>query len=158
MDLNAWFLVLTVLTPFLGAYAILVFRNRPNVREASSLVSAFLTFGFAALSLPALFTNPAPVSTDKVVMFLGLSVQLTGDGLGLLFAVLASFLWILTTVYSIGYMRGLREHAQTRYYACFAVVIGATMGVALALVILAKRTWKTLDIAAITRKVRGGVP
>ncbi len=132
MDLNQWFLVLTVLMPFLGAYFILVFRNLPNVREATSLVSAVLTFAFAALSLPALFTNPAvPVSTDKVVMFLGLSVQLTGDGLGLLFAVLASFLWILTTVYSIGYMRGLKEHAQTRYYACFALVIGATMGVAL---------------------------
>src|SRR5690606_23957794 len=36
-----------------------------------------------------------------------------------------------TTIYSIGYMRGLREHAQTRYYASFALVIGATMGVAL---------------------------
>ena len=58
-------------------------------------------------------------------------IQLQGDALGLLFATLASFLWILTTIYSIGYMRGLKEHAQTRYYACFALVIGATMGVAL---------------------------
>ncbi|HYM41094.1 MAG TPA: Na(+)/H(+) antiporter subunit D [Thermoplasmata archaeon] len=131
MDLNAWFLVLTVLMPFLGAYFILVFRNRPNVREGASLAAAILTFAFAALSLPRLFAGGVPASTDPVVMFLGLSVQLTGDGLGLLFAVLASFLWILTTVYSVGYMRGLHEHAQTRYYACFALVIGATMGVAL---------------------------
>jgi formate hydrogenlyase subunit 3/multisubunit Na+/H+ antiporter MnhD subunit len=40
-------------------------------------------------------------------------------------------LWIITTIYNIGYMRGLKEHAQTRYYTCFAIVIGATMGVAL---------------------------
>ena len=62
-------------------------------------------------------------------MLPGLSLRLAGDALGLLFASLASLLWIITTVYSIGYMRGLKEHAQTRYYACFALVIGATMGV-----------------------------
>src|SRR5512136_33347 len=130
MNLNQWILTFTVLMPFLGAYFVLVFRNRPNLREASSLVAAILTFVFAAFALPAVFAG-TPTSTPEAVMFLGLSLQLTADGLGLLFAVLASFLWILTTVYSIGYMRGLMEHAQTRYYVCFALVIGATMGVAL---------------------------
>jgi formate hydrogenlyase subunit 3/multisubunit Na+/H+ antiporter MnhD subunit len=130
MNLNQWTLTFTVLTPFIGAFAVLVLRSRPNLREAASLVSAVLTFAFAIFALPAVFAG-TPTSTPAVVMFLGLSLQLTADGLGLLFAVLASFLWILTTVYSIGYMRGLKEHAQTRYYACFALVIGATMGVAL---------------------------
>ena len=49
--------VLTVLTPFLGAYFVLVFRNRPNLREAASLVAAVLTFLFAAFSLPAAFSG-----------------------------------------------------------------------------------------------------
>ncbi len=130
MDLNQWILTLTVLMPFIGAYFVLVFRSKPNLREASSLVAAILTFAFAAFALPAAFAGN-PTSTPEVVMFLGLSMQLTADGLGVLFSVLASFLWVLTTVYSIGYMRGLKEHAQTRYFACFAIVIGATMGVAL---------------------------
>ncbi len=131
MDLNQWLLTFTVLMPFIGAYFVLVFRNKPNLREASSLASAILTFILAATFVPALFSGAAPTSTPAVTMFLGLSLGLKAEGLGLLFAVLASFLWILTTVYSIGYMRGLKEHAQTRYYACFALVIGATMGVAL---------------------------
>src|SRR5262249_16658697 len=38
----------------------------------------------------------------------------------------------LTSFYSIGYMRSLAEHAQTRYFACFALALSATMGVALA--------------------------
>jgi len=38
----------------------------------------------------------------------------------------------LTTCYSIGYMRTLKEHEQTRYFACFAVTLSATMGVAFA--------------------------
>lgn len=130
MDLNQWILTFTVLLPFIGAYFVLVFRNRPNLREASSLAAAVLTFGFAAFALPAVFAG-TPTSTPEVVMFLGLSLRLTADGLGVLFSLLASFLWVLTTVYSIGYMRGLKEHAQTRYFACFAIVIGATMGVAL---------------------------
>ena len=54
------------------------------------------------------------------------------DALGLLFALGASLLWIVTTFYSIGYMRSLDEHAQTRYYACFAVALSCTMGVAFA--------------------------
>ena len=41
------------------------------------------------------------------------------DGPGLLFALVASILWIATTLYSIGYMRGLHEHAQTRFYSFF---------------------------------------
>ena len=52
------------------------------------------------------------------------------DAFGLLFASGASLLWIATSFYSIGYMRSLKEHAQTRYFACFALALSATMGVA----------------------------
>jgi NADH-quinone oxidoreductase subunit L/multicomponent Na+:H+ antiporter subunit D len=50
----------------------------------------------------------------------------------LLFALLASFLWIPTSLYSIGYMRGLDEENQTRYFAAFAGSLSATMGIAFA--------------------------
>jgi multicomponent Na+:H+ antiporter subunit D len=49
-----------------------------------------------------------------------------------LFALLASFLWIVTTVYSIGYMRAHGEAHQTRFYAFFAIAIGSAIGVAFA--------------------------
>ena len=52
------------------------------------------------------------------------------DAFGLLFGLGASLLWIATSFYSIGYMRSLEEHAQTRYFACFALALSATMGVA----------------------------
>jgi multicomponent Na+:H+ antiporter subunit D len=42
----------------------------------------------------------------------------------------ASGLWIVTTVYSIGYMRANEEEHQTRYYTCFAVAILGALGVA----------------------------
>ena len=60
----------------------------------------------------------------------GIELAFRVDAFGLLFALGASLLWILTSFYSIGYMRSLKEHAQTRYFSCFALALSATMGVA----------------------------
>ncbi|MGH8667678.1 MAG: proton-conducting transporter membrane subunit [Burkholderiales bacterium] len=62
----------------------------------------------------------------------GLTFALELEPLGLLFALLASGLWFVSGVYSIGYMRGNGEAHQTRFYVCFALAIGAAIGVALA--------------------------
>ncbi len=50
----------------------------------------------------------------------------------MVFAVSASFLWMLTVFYSAGYMRGLKEHAQTRFNACFALALFGAIGCAFA--------------------------
>jgi multicomponent Na+:H+ antiporter subunit D len=60
----------------------------------------------------------------------GVELAFRVDAFGLLFAFGAALLWIATSFYSIGYMRSLEEHAQTRYFACFALALSATMGVA----------------------------
>ncbi len=130
MDVQPWMLVLIVAIPFIGTGFVILLQNRPDAREAASLASAVLTFLFCILALPSAFAAQA-ASTQSLFILPGLSLQFTADALGLLFACLASLLWIITTVYNIGYMRGLREHAQTRYYACFAITIGSVMGVAL---------------------------
>ena len=62
----------------------------------------------------------------------GLSLVLTAEPLGLIFGLVASFLWPITTIYAMGYMRAHGEEHQTRFYAAFALSIGATMGVAFA--------------------------
>ena len=130
MDVSLWILVLIVLIPFAGTGFILLFHNRPDAREAVSLAAAILTSLLCVLSLPSAFAQE-PLATGALQILPGLDIRFTADALGLLFATLASFLWIITTVYNIGYMRGLQEHSQTRYYAAFAITIGAVMGVAL---------------------------
>src|SRR3989304_5494858 len=130
MDASQVVLLATVLLPFAGAGAVILLRKLPNAREGASLAAAVGPFALAGMSLPAAFQG-GPVEVTLAEMLEGLSLSLRADGLGLLFAVLASFLWILTTVYSVGDMGGLKEPPQTRYFACFALVIGATMGVAL---------------------------
>ena len=50
----------------------------------------------------------------------------------MLFALVASSLWIVNSIYSIGYMRANDEPRQTAFYVCFAVALGSTIGIAFA--------------------------
>jgi multicomponent Na+:H+ antiporter subunit D len=61
----------------------------------------------------------------------GVTVSLRADAFSMIFALVASTLWILAAFYSLGYMRSLQEHAQTRFNACFALAIFGAIGVAL---------------------------
>ena len=62
----------------------------------------------------------------------GLPIAFAVEPLGMLFALIASGLWIVNSLYSIGYMRGNDEAHQTRFYVCFALALAATMGIAFA--------------------------
>jgi len=130
MDPSAWMLAGIVLIPFAASFFVLVFHNRPDTREGLQCAAAVLTTILCLLVLPSAFA-PQPLSTAPLQILPMLDIRFAADALGLLFATLASVLWIITTVYNIGYMRGLREHSQTRYYAMFALTMGAVMGVAL---------------------------
>ncbi len=120
---------LAMIVSLFGAGFIVLNRNNPNCREGCSLITAVLKFLIVLSMLPDILAGNTLHFT--VLSFLpGISIAFRVDALGLLFAITASFLWILTTIYSIGYMRILNEHAQTRFYTCFAVTLSATMGVA----------------------------
>ena len=110
---------------------IILSRRRPNLREGWTFLAGFVMAGTVISMIP-------PVLRDKVLEFTiweivpGLPLQFRADALGVFFALIASLLWIVTSLYSIGYMRGLREHAQTRFFAFFAIALSATLGVAFA--------------------------
>ncbi|OPX64266.1 MULTISPECIES: Na(+)/H(+) antiporter subunit D [unclassified Methanoregula] len=130
MDLSAWMLAAIVLVPFVATIFVLLLSSRPDAREGVQLAAAVITALLCALAIPSAFA-PLHLATAPLQILPGLDIRFTADPLGLLFATLASVLWIITTVYNIGYMRGLKEHSQTRYYAMFALTMGAVMGVAL---------------------------
>jgi len=120
---------LAMMISLLGSVLIVANQSNPNRRETVSLSLALLKFFIVLSMAPSIYAGNTLHYT--ILTFLpNLSTSLRVDSLGLLFGLIASFLWILTTVYSIGYMRSLHEHAQTRYYACFAITLSATLGVA----------------------------
>jgi multicomponent Na+:H+ antiporter subunit D len=105
-------------------------ENRPNLREFWTLVAAVIKFLLILSLVPAALDGKA---AEWVIVTIspGIDLRLVVDNVGLFFALVASGLWILTSFYSIGYVRGHHEHKQTRYFASFAVCLSSTIGIAL---------------------------
>ena len=121
--------LLAVLVSLLITPMIVASRRRPNLREAWTFVAALAKFLIVLSMLPTILRGNEIVYT--VVQFMpGAAIKFRVDALGMLFALVSSSLWIITSAYSIGYMRGLKEHGQTRYFCFFAICLSATIGVA----------------------------
>jgi multicomponent Na+:H+ antiporter subunit D len=124
-------LAVCLLLPAGGAILIAACHRRPNLREAVSLATAAAVF-LLLLSLGGNVLEGERPSLRLGEIIPGLAIAFELEPLGLLFALIASGLWFVSGVYSIGYMRGNEEAHQTRFYVCFALAIGSAIGVALA--------------------------
>jgi len=120
-----------ILVSLLGALPIILSDRQPNLRESWTILIALVKLTIVASLLPWILEGGSYVFTIAEVIP-GVPIELRVDALGMVFALVASCLWLFTSIYSIGYMRALDEHAQTRYFASFAVAISATLGVAFA--------------------------
>ncbi len=120
-----------VLVPVVGAVLIVSSYRRPALREAWSVLAAVTQFGIVASMIPGVLGGTGYRWSMGEFVF-GIEFALQADALGLLFAGLASFLWIFTAFYAAGYMRELEEHGQTRFFAAFAGALAAAVGVAMA--------------------------
>jgi multicomponent Na+:H+ antiporter subunit D len=117
--------------PLLAPALITALHRWPNPREAVTL----LTSGCLLLLVWSLHDdvlNGARPAINLAEPLPGLKIGFEVEPLGMLFALLASFLWVVTSVYSIGYMRSHHEWRQTSYYSYFAVALGSVMGIAFA--------------------------
>lgn len=119
------------LVPFIGTVLIWLTGSWPNLRETVTLITAVLLFALVASLLPEVLAGGRP-SALWFEFLPGLAIAFRVEPLGMLFALIASFLWIPNSVYSIGYMRAHHEEHQTRFYMCFAIALGSAVGVAFA--------------------------
>jgi multicomponent Na+:H+ antiporter subunit D len=121
--------LLAVLTSLIAVPFIIISRKKRNIREFFTIAASFIKFGLVLSLLPMAFAGKEAVCRI-IEIFPGVDIALKVDQFGILFAVIASGLWILTSFYSIGYVRGAGEHKQTRYFASFAICLSATIGIA----------------------------
>ena len=121
--------LLAVLVSLMAVIPIVASGSRPNLRETWTFLAGIIKFGLVVSMLP-LVLNGSVIEYTLVEVLPGLPIQFRVDPMGMLFALVSSSLWIATSAYSIGYMRGLSEHSQTRYFSFFAVALSATIGVA----------------------------
>jgi multicomponent Na+:H+ antiporter subunit D len=117
-----------VLASLLAIPLIVASGRRPNLREAFTLIAAFVKAGLVLSMLPWVLEGKQAFFTLWEISP-GIELALRVDTLGYVFAMVASLLWVLTSFYSIGYVRGAHEKKQTRYFASFALCLSATIGI-----------------------------
>ena len=122
-----WVIVL----PALAIPLLLLARRHPNIREAVSLVASSILF-LLVTALYRDFNAGGLAEVSWIAIMPGLEISFRVEALGILFALVASFLWVVTTLYAIGYMRAHAEDNQTRFYVFFAGSIAAVMAIAFA--------------------------
>ncbi len=120
-----------ILTPLIAVVGVLAFSRMQNIREAVSILAGFALIAIN-LALYFSFNEGQELSRHWLEILPGLSLSFKVDAMGLVFSLVASLLWPVTTLYAIGYMRGHNEDNQTRFYACFAISLAAVMAIAYA--------------------------
>ncbi|MFY0312579.1 monovalent cation/H+ antiporter subunit D family protein [Leisingera sp. D0M16] len=123
--------VLAIAVSLAAAALILWLHQRPNLRDAVSVAAAVLKF-LIVISMAPLVLAGGTLELRLFEILPGVDLAFRADALGMVFATVSSLLWIFAALYSIGYMRSLKEHAQTRFFAAFAVSLSAAVGGAFA--------------------------
>ncbi|PCH96549.1 MAG: cation:proton antiporter [Rhodobacteraceae bacterium] len=124
-------LFLTMLIPLVAMAGNMVWARQENLRDGLTFICAVLTFSMVLVILD----NVGSGTSETYALFevvSGLSLAFNVEPLGLMFALIASGLWILTHIYGIGYMRANNEDHHARFFACFSLAIFAVMGIAFA--------------------------
>lgn len=117
---------------FLPASVVLLLgalREYPVVRDAVHIGTAVITFSLVVLLLvDFLHGDIAHLFLFEVMP--GLPIYFVLEPLGLVFALLASGLWIAISIYAVGYMRSNGEEHQTRFAMFFTLAVAAALGIA----------------------------
>ncbi|HBS26763.1 MAG TPA: cation:proton antiporter, partial [Gammaproteobacteria bacterium] len=125
----ATLLLTTLLLPLLGAVGIIAARHKPNLREGITLVTASLV-AILVIIIANRFLNGEEFALVVAEPIPGITLAFKIEALGMIFALVAGLLWVVTSIYAIGYMRIHKETNQTRFFAAFAVAISCALGVA----------------------------
>ena len=122
---------LAVALPLLGAIGIQLTGSKPNLRESVTIITSLLTFAVVLTLVDGVTSGKRP-ELELLQVLPGVVLAFQVEPLGMLYALVASGLWIPTGLYAIGYCRGHDEQNQTRFFTCFALAIFAALGIAFA--------------------------
>ncbi len=117
--------------PFIAVPLLPLCHKQPDLRETVTLVATVVLLAVVFI----LITDDANYVAGQIALIApipGAPIAFRLEPLGAIFAAVASILWLVCSLFSIGYMRGNNEPRQTRFYLCFAIAIGSTMGICFA--------------------------
>lgn len=101
-------LLLAVIIPLFGSLVVMTLKQHPNLREFVSSASSVLLFLMVLSFIPAIKAGET-LQYTLFTLLPGLSITLRADGFSMIFALVASSLWMIAVFYSLGYMRAHDE-------------------------------------------------
>ena len=127
--ISEWLPLAILLTSAVASIAIFF------LREESVSLRTTLNLGAALLKVLLVFVMTIGVMQGviyetRLTFAPGIELVLFADALSVLFGALSSLLWLLTTIYAIGYLEGSAN--RSRFFGFFGLCVSATMGIALA--------------------------
>lgn len=126
---DAWLPIAVVLSSLLpGLIIFFLAESRIRLRTALNLIGAVAKLAFIGAMLWGVSNDHEYVFRHTVLP--GLDLVLKADALALLFVTLSAVLWLLTTLYAIGYLEGAPH--RSRFFGFFSLCVTATVGVAMA--------------------------
>ena len=126
---NEFYIYLSIYTPLIAFFITPLLSSNPNLRDSLGPIGGIITF-YSSLNIASLYTNGEMLSHTFFQINETLSISFKITGLGVIFGLVASGLWILASVYTIGYMRGNKEKNQTRFFTFYSIAIFAAICIA----------------------------
>jgi len=119
--------VVMVLLSLTAAVAIFPLpENSVKLRAGINLTAAVIKVLLIIALVPSVVADGA--RPEFAAPFLpGIDLVLRVDPLALFFAGLSSLLWLLTTIYALGYLRGTKN--KSRFFGFFSLCVTATVGI-----------------------------
>lgn len=129
MNLDQWLPVFVVLSSLLTGIIIFFLKEEQHgIRTALNMAGAIIKLIVIGVMLHGVFHEQ--VYEFRLPLLPGLDLVLRADALAMLFVVLSAVLWLVTTVYAIGYLEGSPN--RSRFFAFFSLCVTSTMGISLA--------------------------
>ena len=129
MSFDAWLPALILFSSLVpGLVIFLLDEEQHLLRTVLNLAGAVLKLVLVGWMIWGVFHDHAYLS--RLTLLPGLDLVLEADALSVLFVALSTVLWLVTTVYAIGYL----EHSphRSRFFGFFSLCVSATVGIALA--------------------------
>jgi multicomponent Na+:H+ antiporter subunit D len=129
MTLGALLPLAVVLSSLLPGIAIFLLAERQHrMRTALNLSAAIAKLALVAVIGHGVLAGQ--IFETRLPFVPGADLVLRADSLSLLFVTLSAVLWLVTTVYAVGYLEGSPH--RSRFFGFFSISVASTMGVALA--------------------------
>ena len=122
-------LFLALFLPLAAIVLLGALRDFPRVRDVAHVATAVVTFSLVLLLLTRFLQADIP-NVFLFEVMPGLPINFSIEPLGMVFALLASGLWIFISLYAVGYMRANGEDHQTRFAMFFTLAVAAALGIA----------------------------